>query len=48
MPRPRRDPPSTEFFVAVKTTRIFCRSVCHARTPKPENVEFFPKPHDAL
>ena len=36
------------FFVAVKTTRIFCRSVCHARTPKPENVEFFPKPHDAL
>lgn len=36
------------FFVAVKTTRIFCRSVCHARTPKRENVEFFPKPHDAL
>jgi AraC family transcriptional regulator, regulatory protein of adaptative response / methylated-DNA-[protein]-cysteine methyltransferase len=36
------------FFVAVKTTRIFCRSVCHARTPKPENVEYFPKPHDAL
>jgi len=36
------------FYVAVKTTRIFCRSVCHARTPKPENVEFFPKPHDAL
>ncbi len=36
------------FYVAVKTTRIFCRSVCHARTPKRENVEFFPKPHDAL
>jgi AraC family transcriptional regulator of adaptative response/methylated-DNA-[protein]-cysteine methyltransferase len=36
------------FFVAVKTTRIFCRSVCHARTPKRENVEFFAKPHDAL
>jgi AraC family transcriptional regulator, regulatory protein of adaptative response / methylated-DNA-[protein]-cysteine methyltransferase len=36
------------FFVAVKTTRIFCRSVCHARTPKRENVEFFGTPHDAL
>lgn len=36
------------FYVAVRTTRIFCRSVCHARTPKRENVEFFAKPHDAL
>ncbi len=36
------------FFVAVKTTRIFCRSVCHARTPKRDNVEFFATPHDAL
>lgn len=36
------------FFVAVKTTRIFCRSVCHARTPKRANVEFFATPHDAL
>jgi AraC family transcriptional regulator, regulatory protein of adaptative response / methylated-DNA-[protein]-cysteine methyltransferase len=36
------------FYVAVRTTRIFCRSVCHARTPKRENVEFFARPHDAL
>ena len=32
------------FYVAVKTTRIFCRSVCHARTPKRENVEFYARP----
>jgi AraC family transcriptional regulator of adaptative response/methylated-DNA-[protein]-cysteine methyltransferase len=36
------------FYVAVKTTRIFCRSVCHARTPKRENVEFYADPHEAL
>ncbi len=36
------------FYVAVKTTKIFCRSVCHARTPKRENVEFFAKPQQAL
>ncbi|HEY7943666.1 MAG TPA: trifunctional transcriptional activator/DNA repair protein Ada/methylated-DNA--[protein]-cysteine S-methyltransferase [Casimicrobiaceae bacterium] len=36
------------FYVAVKTTRIFCRSVCHARTPKRENVEFFANPQQAL
>jgi AraC family transcriptional regulator of adaptative response/methylated-DNA-[protein]-cysteine methyltransferase len=36
------------FYVAVKTTRIFCRSVCHARTPKRENVEFYARTHDAL
>lgn len=29
------------FFTAVKTTKLFCRPVCPARTPKPENVEFF-------
>ncbi|MFN0162591.1 MAG: Ada metal-binding domain-containing protein [Burkholderiales bacterium] len=28
------------FFVAVRTTRIFCRPVCPARTPKRANVEF--------
>ena len=28
------------FFVAVKTTGIFCRPVCPARTPKRQNVEF--------
>src|SRR5437867_1524224 len=36
------------FYVGVKTTRIFCRSVCHARTPKRENVEFYASAHDAL
>lgn len=36
------------FYVAVKTTRIFCRSVCQARTPKRQNVEFFARSRDAL
>lgn len=36
------------FLVGVKTTRIFCRPGCPARTPKPENVEFFATPRDAL
>jgi AraC family transcriptional regulator of adaptative response / DNA-3-methyladenine glycosylase II len=30
------------FFTAVLTTRIYCRPVCPARTPKPENVRFYP------
>ena len=30
------------FFTAVRTTRIFCRPVCPARTPLRRNVEFFP------
>lgn len=29
------------FVVAVRTTGVFCRPSCPARTPKPENVEFF-------
>lgn len=29
------------FFVAVKTTSIFCISTCHARKPKKENVDFY-------
>ncbi|HRF59142.1 MAG TPA: trifunctional transcriptional activator/DNA repair protein Ada/methylated-DNA--[protein]-cysteine S-methyltransferase [Fimbriimonadaceae bacterium] len=36
------------FLVGVKTTGIFCRPGCPARTPKPENVEFFATPRDAL
>ena len=36
------------FFVAVRTTGVFCRPSCSARKPKPENVEFFATPHDAL
>jgi AraC family transcriptional regulator, regulatory protein of adaptative response / DNA-3-methyladenine glycosylase II len=30
------------FFTAVKTTGIFCRPICPARTPKAVNVEFYP------
>src|SRR5699024_12043696 len=29
------------FFTAVRTTGIFCRPSCPARTPRPENVELF-------
>lgn len=36
------------FFVAVRTTGIFCRPVCPARKPKPENVEYFGSARDAL
>jgi AraC family transcriptional regulator of adaptative response / DNA-3-methyladenine glycosylase II len=30
------------FFTAVKTTRIYCRPICPARTPLSKNVMFFP------
>jgi AraC family transcriptional regulator of adaptative response / DNA-3-methyladenine glycosylase II len=30
------------FFTGVTTTRIYCRPVCPARTPRSENVIFFP------
>ncbi len=36
------------FVMGVRTTGIFCRPTCPARNPKPENVEFFPRPVDAL
>ena len=36
------------FYVGVKTTGIFCRPTCPARKPKPENVEYFPSPQEAL
>jgi AraC family transcriptional regulator of adaptative response/methylated-DNA-[protein]-cysteine methyltransferase len=36
------------FYLGVRTTGIFCRPSCHARKPKPENVEFFAQPKDAL
>ncbi len=29
------------FYVAVKTTKIFCRPICPANLPKEENVEYF-------
>jgi len=36
-----RDPAfDGKFFVCVKTTGIFCRSICPARKPKRENCEF--------
>jgi len=30
------------FFTAVKTTGTYCRPICPARTPRPENVAFYP------
>lgn len=36
------------FFVAVRTTRIFCRPTCPARTPLPQNVEYFSNASEAL
>src|SRR6195952_3033763 len=31
-----------QFFTAVRTTGIYCRPICPARTPLERNVEFFP------
>lgn len=36
------------FYVAVRTTGIFCRPTCPARKPLPENVEFFRATGEAL
>jgi AraC family transcriptional regulator of adaptative response/methylated-DNA-[protein]-cysteine methyltransferase len=36
------------FFIAVRTTKIFCRPTCPARTPLPENVRYFPTATEAL
>jgi len=36
------------FIVAVKTTGIFCRIGCPARKPKAENVDFYPRPQEAV
>ncbi|MCC6196690.1 MAG: bifunctional transcriptional activator/DNA repair protein Ada [Burkholderiales bacterium] len=36
------------FWLGVRTTGIFCRPTCRARTPRRENVEFFAAPADAL
>jgi AraC family transcriptional regulator of adaptative response/methylated-DNA-[protein]-cysteine methyltransferase len=45
-----RKDPSYEgvFWLGVRTTGIFCRPTCRARTPKRENVEFFGAPSEAL
>src|ERR1700742_893574 len=36
------------FFVAVRTTGIFCRPTCSAKTPARMTVEFFATPNEAL
>lgn len=36
------------FFLAVRTTGIFCRPTCPARKPLPRNVEYFATPREAL
>jgi AraC family transcriptional regulator, regulatory protein of adaptative response / methylated-DNA-[protein]-cysteine methyltransferase len=36
------------FVTGVRTTGIFCRPTCAAKKPRPEHVEFFPSPRDAL
>jgi AraC family transcriptional regulator of adaptative response/methylated-DNA-[protein]-cysteine methyltransferase len=36
------------FFACVRTTGIFCRPTCHARKPRPENVEFAATIEEAL
>jgi AraC family transcriptional regulator of adaptative response/methylated-DNA-[protein]-cysteine methyltransferase len=37
-----------QFYVAVKTTGVFCRLGCPARAPKPENIRFYDTVKDAL
>src|SRR5687767_14856190 len=36
------------FFAAIRTTGIFCRPICSAKKPRPENVEFYPSVRDAV
>ena len=36
------------FYACIRTTGIFCRPTCHARKPKPENVEYTPTIQEAL
>lgn len=44
-----RDPEADgRFYVAVRTTGVFCRPTCPSRTPLPRNVEFHATPWDAL
>ena len=37
-----------QFFIAVNTTKVFCRTICPVRLPKPENVHFVPSAAAAL
>ncbi|MCG8569334.1 MAG: methylated-DNA--[protein]-cysteine S-methyltransferase [Spirochaetes bacterium] len=36
------------FFAAIRTTGIFCRPTCHAKKPKPENIEYYATIQEAL
>ncbi len=36
------------FYIAVRTTGIFCRPSCPAKSPRPENKEFYATPREAL
>lgn len=36
------------FYLAVKSTGIFCRPSCSARKPLPQNVEYFPSAREAV
>ena len=44
----RRKSADGQFFVAVKTTRIFCRPWCPSRRPLRKNVRFFDTAQEAL
>ncbi len=45
----RRDPDYDGiFFMGVRTTGVFCRPTCPARSPLPKNVEYFPDPASAV
>ena len=44
----RRDGSARDFVIAVKTTGIFCRCGCPARTPLRKNVAFYATPAEAI
>jgi AraC family transcriptional regulator of adaptative response/methylated-DNA-[protein]-cysteine methyltransferase len=45
----RRDPElDGVIYIGVKTTGVFCRPVCPARTPLSKNITFYGSPDDAL
>ncbi|CAM2063978.1 DNA-3-methyladenine glycosylase 2 family protein [Sulfidibacter corallicola] len=46
--RKSRDPRfDGKFFIAVKTTGIYCRSICPVMSPKEENVRYYPSAVEA-
>src|SRR5712664_521556 len=36
------------FFLAVRTTGIFCKPSCQARKPEPGNVQYYPSAREAI